>query len=232
LYAYGGFNVSMTPSYMSIGGKLWLEEAGGAYVLANIRGGGEFGNAWHEAAKVPHRNRAYEDLIAVAEDLVARQIAMPKGMSIEGGSNGGLLTAAVAMLRPDLFGAVVSSVPLTDMLRFHRLSAGSSWMAEYGNPDADPAARAFWERYSPYHNVRPDWSYPEILFTTSTADDRVHPSHARKMVARLESQGHPALLFENREGGHGGAADSAQSAKLNALKLVYLCQKLLGATSR
>jgi len=231
LYAYGGFNVSQTPSYLGLAGKLWLEDAGGAYVLANIRGGGEFGKAWHDAAKVPHRNKAFEDLIAVGEDLVLRKIAAPKGMSIEGGSNGGLLTAAVAMMRPDLFGAVVSSVPLTDMLRYHRLSAGASWMVEYGNPDADPAARAFWERYSPYHNVKPDWGYPEILFTTSTADDRVHPAHARKMVARLESQGHPVMLFENREGGHGGAADSAQSAKVNALKLVYLCQKLLDRTA-
>ena len=224
LYGYGGFEVSLTPSYASPGTIAWLQE-GGVYVLANIRGGGEFGPRWHEAALVENRQRAYDDFIAVAEDLVASGITSPPHLGISGGSNGGLLVAAVTMQRPDLFGAVVCSVPLLDMLRYHRLLAGASWMAEYGNPD-DPDDRAVIERYSPYQNVHPDVAYPEIFFWTNTRDDRVHPGHPRKMVARMLEQGHPVLYFENTEGGHSAGANLRQAARTTALTTVYLLQEL------
>ena len=224
MYGYGGFEVSLTPSYASPGTIAWLER-GGVYVLANIRGGGEFGPRWHEAALLENRQRAYDDFIAVAEDLVASGITRPEHLGISGGSNGGLLVGAVAMQRPDLFGAVVCAVPLLDMLRYHKLLAGASWMAEYGNPD-DPEARAVIEQYSPYQNVRPDAEYPEIFFWTNTRDDRVHPGHPRKMVARMEEQGHPVLYYENTEGGHSAGANLRQAATTSALTTVYLLQQL------
>jgi prolyl oligopeptidase len=224
LYGYGGFEVSMQPWYSAAFGAAWFEK-GGVLAVANIRGGGEYGPAWHQAAVKADKQRSYDDFVAVAEDLIARKITSPRHLGIEGGSNGGLLVGAVATQRPDLFNAVVCQVPLLDMRRYHRLLAGASWMAEYGDPD-DPAQWAFISRYSPYHNVKADASYPRILFTTSTRDDRVHPGHARKMAARLLEQGHDVLYYENIEGGHGGAADNAQRALLQALEFSYLWLQL------
>jgi len=224
LYGYGGFEVSLTPSYASPGTIAWLKQ-GGVYVLANIRGGGEFGPRWHEAALLENRQRAFDDFIAVGEDLVAKGITSPEHLGISGGSNGGLLVGAVITQRPDLFGAVVCAVPLLDMLRYHKLLAGASWMAEYGNPD-DPEMRAVIEAYSPYQNVRPDVEYPEIFFWTNTRDDRVHPGHPRKMVARMQEQGHPVLYYENTEGGHSAGANLRQAATTSALTTVYLLQQL------
>ena len=224
LYGYGGFEVSLTPSYASPGTIAWLQN-GGVYVLANIRGGGEFGPSWHEAALLENRQLAFDDFIAVAEDLVASGITRPEHLGISGGSNGGLLVGAVTMQRPDLVGAVVCAVPLLDMLRYHKLLAGASWMAEYGNPD-DPDDRAVIEKYSPYQNVRPDVEYPEIFFWTNTRDDRVHPGHPRKMVARMEEHGHPVLYYENTEGGHSAGANLRQAATTSALTTVYLLQQL------
>ena len=226
LYGYGGFEVSMQPWYSGGFGLAWYER-GGALVVANIRGGGEFGPAWHQAAVGEHKPRSHEDFIAVAEDLVASGLSSPARLGIMGGSNGGLLVGAAMTRRPDLFGAVVCQVPLLDMLRYHRLLAGASWMAEYGDPD-QPEQRAWIERYSPYQALREGVSYPRALFTTSTRDDRVHPGHARRMVARLEALGQPVLYYENIEGGHGGAADNAQRAHLQALEFAYLWSRLGG----
>ena len=224
LYGYGGFEVSMLPAYPSRFGPAWLQR-GGVYAVANIRGGGEYGPGWHQAALKANKQRSYDDFIAVAEDLVRRRITNPAQLGIEGGSNGGLLVGAVVTQRPELFNAVVCQVPLLDMKRYHQLLAGASWMAEYGNPD-DPAEWAFISKYSPYQNVKPGVKYPKLLFTTSTRDDRVHPGHARKMAARMLAQGHEVMYFENIEGGHGGAADNAQRAHLQALEFSYLWQQL------
>jgi len=227
LYGYGGFEVSLKPSYGAISGASWLE-GGGVYVLANIRGGGEFGPRWHQAALKEHRQRAFDDFIAVAEDLVARGITSPQRLGIMGGSNGGLLVGAVMVQRPDLFGAVVCQVPLLDMRRYHRLLAGASWMGEYGDPD-DPAQWEAIARYSPFQNVRPRAAgapSPRVLFTTSTRDDRVHPGHARKMAARMREYGHDVLYWENTEGGHAGAADNAQIARMWALTWTFLRRQL------
>ncbi len=228
LSAYGGFEISRTPFYSGIIGSGWLSK-GGVFVLANIRGGGEFGPRWHQAALQDNRQRAFDDLIAVSEDLIARGITEPAKLGIQGGSNGGLLVGAVMVQRPDLFNAVVCQVPLLDMKRFHKLLAGASWMAEYGNPD-DPEDWAYISQYSPYQNVSQDASYPKAFFTTSTRDDRVHPGHARKMVAKMAEQGHDVLYYENIEGGHGGAANLKQSAYLNALIHAYLHDRLHGST--
>jgi prolyl oligopeptidase len=227
LYGYGGFEISMQPWYPAGYGSAWIER-GGALVVANIRGGGEFGPAWHQAALKANRQRSYDDFIAVAEDLIARRITSPRRLGIEGGSNGGLLVGAAFTQRPDLFNAVICSVPLLDMRRYHRLLAGASWMAEYGDPDR-PDEWAYISRYSPYHRVQPGVVYPEVLFTTSTRDDRVHPAHARKMAARMLAQGHAVLYFENIEGGHGGAADNEQRAHVQALEMSYLWRRLGGA---
>jgi prolyl oligopeptidase len=224
LYGYGGFEVSVQPWYSGGFGTAWFNR-GGVLVVANIRGGGEFGPAWHQAAVKQHKQRSYDDFIAVAEDLIARGITRPAQLGIQGGSNGGLLVGAVMVQRPDLFGAVVCQVPLLDMRRYHLLLAGASWMAEYGDPD-DPAEWAAIARYSPYQNLQPGTRYPKALLTTSTRDDRVHPGHARKMTARMIEQGHPVLYYENIEGGHGGAADNAQQADLLALEFAYLWQQL------
>jgi len=224
LYGYGGFEISLTPSYSGTIGKAWHEH-GGVWVIANIRGGGEYGPGWHQAALKENKQRSYDDFIAVAEDLVARKITSPRHLGIQGGSNGGLLVGAVATQRPDLFNAVSCQVPLLDMQRFNKLLAGASWMAEYGNPDV-PAEWAWISKYSPYQNVHAGTHYPTILFTTSTRDDRVHPGHARKMAARMLEQGHDVLYYENIEGGHGGAADNAQRADLQALQFAFLWQKL------
>jgi prolyl oligopeptidase len=224
LSAYGGFEVSRTPFYSGVTGTAWLER-GGVFVLANIRGGGEFGPRWHQAALKENRQRAYDDLIAVSEDLIERDITSPAHLGIQGGSNGGLLVGAVMVQRPDLYNAVVCQVPLLDMKRFHKLLAGASWMGEYGNPD-DPEQWAYISDYSPYQNVSAEAEYPKAFFTTSTRDDRVHPGHARKMVARMLDQGHDVLYYENIEGGHGGAANLKQRAFLSGLIYAYLHERL------
>ncbi len=224
LYGYGGFEVSLKPFYSGVTGEAWLKH-GGVYVLANIRGGGEFGPRWHQAALKEHRQRAFDDFIAVAQDLARRKVTSPRHLGIMGGSNGGLLVGAVLVQRPDLFNAVVSQVPLLDMRRYSRLLAGASWMGEYGDPD-DPAQWAYISRYSPYQNVSRDKRYPRTLFTTSTRDDRVHPGHARKMVARMEEQGHDVLYWENTEGGHAGAANNDQQARMWALTYTFLLNQL------
>lgn len=224
LYGYGGFQISLQPWYSGAFGTAWYQR-GGVLVVANIRGGGEYGPGWHQAAVKANKQRSYDDFIAVAEDLVQRKITSPAHLGIEGGSNGGLLVGAVVTQRPELFGAVVCQVPLLDMKRYHLLLAGASWMAEYGNPD-DATEWDFISKYSPYQNVKPGVKYPKILFATSTRDDRVHPGHARKMAARMLAQGHDLLYYENIEGGHGGAADNAQRAHLQALEFSYLWMQL------
>lgn len=224
LEAYGGFEISLTSRYASTQGPAWIEH-GGVYVLANLRGGGEYGPAWHEAAMRRRRQNAYDDMAAVAEDLARRGVTTPAELGILGASNGGLLTAVMLTQRPELFGAVVSKVPLTDMRRFHKLLAGASWMSEYGDPD-DPGDWAALSKFSPLHNVRAGAKYPPMFFTTSTKDDRVHPAHARKMVAKLEALGHAPLYYENIEGGHGGAADIRQRAYVDALVFTFLATKL------
>lgn len=224
LFAYGGFEISRLPSYSASIGRNWLQQ-GGVYVLANIRGGGEFGPRWHQAALLKNRHKAYEDFEAVAEDLIARNITSPEHLGIRGGSNGGLLVGAAVTRRPDLFNAVVSQVPLLDMQRYNKLLAGASWMGEYGNPDEEDMW-AYIRTYSPYHNVHEGVDYPKIFFTTSTRDDRVHPAHARKMVAKMTELGHDVLYYENTEGGHSGAANNEQRAQLEALIYAYLLQQL------
>ena len=224
LYGYGGFEISEVPTYSGLRGAGWLEK-GGVLVIANIRGGGEFGPTWHEAAIKANRPRAYEDFIAVAEDLIRRRITSPKHLGINGGSNGGLLMGNMLTMRPDLFGAIVCQVPLLDMRRYHKLLAGASWMAEYGNPD-DPKEWQFIRTFSPYQNVKKDVKYPPVLFTTSTRDDRVHPGHARKMVAKMKAQGHDVRYYENLEGGHAGAANNAQQAYMWAMAYTFLWKEL------
>ena len=229
LYGYGGFEVSQGPWYSGTIGRTWTG-AGGVFVVANIRGGGEFGPAWHQAAILHNKQKSYDDFAAVAEDLIAARITSPQHLGIEGGSNGGLLVGAVMLQRPELFNAVVCQVPLLDMQRYHKLLAGASWMAEYGDPDK-AADWAVISRYSPYQNVKPATGatkLPKVLFTTSTRDDRVHPGHARKMAARMLEQGHAVLYWENIEGGHGGAADNGQRAVMQALEYTFLWQQLGG----
>jgi prolyl oligopeptidase len=226
LYAYGGFNVSSTPAYLGVQGKLWVEE-GGVYVLANIRGGGEFGPSWWKAGLKKNRQNVYDDFIAVAEDLADRGITSPERLGIMGGSNGGLLVGVAMTQRPDLFGAVVCQVPLLDMKRYHTLLAGASWMAEYGNPDL-PEEWAYISQYSPYQNVQADVDYPRPFIFTTTRDDRVHPGHARKMAAKMMDQGHDVLYFENVEGGHGAGVTPEQRAESTALAFAYLHQQLSG----
>lgn len=225
LYGYGGFQISMTPYYLNATGKVWLEKQSGVYVVANIRGGGEFGPEWHEAAVKTNRQKAFDDFIAVAEDLIARKITSKKQLAIMGGSNGGLLVGAVMTERPDLFKAVVCQVPLLDMLRYHKLLAGHSWVAEYGDPDVIEEREALL-KYSPYQNMRKNLKYPMVFFLTSTKDDRVHPGHARKMMARMMEYGKPALYWENTEGGHAGAANLEQRIKSSALQWTFLVQQL------
>jgi prolyl oligopeptidase len=224
LYGYGGFEIPLNPWYSGGFGRAWFER-GGVLVVANIRGGGEYGPAWHQAAAKANKQRSYDDFIAVAEDLVAQRITSPRHLGIIGGSNGGLLVGAALTQRPDLFNAVVCQVPLLDMRRYHTLLAGASWMAEFGDPD-QPEEWDVIRRYSPYQNLRADAKYPKVLLTTSTRDDRVHPGHARKMAARMLEQGHDVLYYENTEGGHAGAANNEQRAHLQALEFSYLWQQL------
>lgn len=224
LYGYGGFEISLTPTYLQGFGKLWIEN-GGAYVIANIRGGGEYGPAWHQAALKENRQLAYDDFIAVAEHLVTTGLTSSRRLGIRGGSNGGLLVGAAVTQRPDLFNAVICAVPLLDMMRYHTLLAGASWVGEYGDPDV-PEERAFIRAYSPYQNVDPAADYPEMFIYTSTKDDRVHPGHARKMAARLAEYEKPVLYYENTEGGHSAAANLKQRAYTDALQAVYALQQL------
>jgi prolyl oligopeptidase len=224
LTGYGGFEVPLTPFYSGVVGRGWLAR-GGTYVVANLRGGGEYGPAWHESAVKEHRHRVYEDFAAVAQDLAGRGITTPARLGIEGGSNGGLLMGVMLTRYPELFGAVVAQVPLADMRRYHELLAGASWMAEYGDPRV-PAEWEYLRPFSPYHNVSAAARYPPVLFITSTRDDRVHPGHARKMVARLREAGHDVSYYENIEGGHGAAADNEQRAFKAALVYEFLWQKL------
>ena len=224
LYGYGGFEVSLKPYYSSILGNNWLDK-GGVYILSNIRGGGEFGPRWHQAALKTNRHKAYEDFEAIALDLIERGITSSDHLGIQGGSNGGLLMGAAFTRRPDLYNAVVCQVPLLDMKRYTKLLAGASWAAEYGDPD-DPAMWQYIKTYSPFHNLDPNKDYPKVFFTTSTKDDRVHPGHARKMVARMQDLNKDVYYFENMEGGHAGAADNSQRAKMYALVYSYLWQQL------
>jgi prolyl oligopeptidase len=224
LFAYGGFEVSMLPRYSGGLGRAWLER-GGVYVLANIRGGGEFGPRWHQAALKANRQRVFDDFIAVAENLIERGVTQPKHLGIQGGSNGGLLMGVMLTQRPDLFGAIVCQVPLLDMQRYHLLLAGASWIGEYGDP-SQPEQWAYLSKYSPYQRLDANAKYPPTLVTTSTRDDRVHPGHARKLVARMLEQGHPVKYYENIEGGHGGAANNQQRAFMDALAYTFLWREL------
>lgn len=225
LYAYGGFEVPMLPSYNAVTGTAWLEN-GGVYVLANIRGGGEFGPKWHQAGLKEKRQQVYDDFHSVAESLIEKKITSAKKLGIFGGSNGGLLVGVAYTQRPDLYGAVVCAVPLLDMKRYNKLLAGASWMAEYGNPDI-PEEWEFISKYSPYQNIKPGMNYPEVFFTTSTRDDRVHPGHARKAVAKMDELGYKVFYFENMEGGHAGASTNEQRAQMYALIYTYLQMKLM-----
>ncbi|HVR69544.1 MAG TPA: prolyl oligopeptidase family serine peptidase [Vicinamibacteria bacterium] len=231
VFSYGGFRSTLKPSYSGsyeehygAYGRLWLEK-GGVFVLANIRGGGEFGPQWHASVLKENRHKVLEDFEAVAEDLLRGGITTAKRLGIEGRSNGGLLTLAAMNRRPELYGAVISGVPLSDMRRYHEMLAGASWMAEYGDPRL-PEEWAFIRPYSPYHNFRADGRYPPIFVYTSTRDDRVHPGHARKTVARLQSQGHRVWYYENVEGGHGGSSTSEQLAYRIALSYAHLWRAL------
>jgi prolyl oligopeptidase len=228
LTGYGGFEVPETPRYSAIVGRGWLSR-GGTYVVANIRGGGEYGPRWHTAAMRENRPRAYEDFAAVARDLVATGVTTPSRLGILGGSNGGLLMGVMLTTRPELFGAIVVQVPLLDMRRYHLLLAGASWMAEYGDPD-DPADWAYMKAWSPYHLLRSDRRYPPTLFVTSTRDDRVHPGHARKMMAAMRELDADVRYYENIEGGHGAAADNEQTATIWALTMEFLWQQLAEPT--
>lgn len=225
LYAYGGFQVSMTPAYSGVMGKLWLER-GGTYVVANIRGGGEFGPAWHDAALKANRQKAYDDFFAVSQDLIDRKITSPRRLGIMGGSNGGLLMGVALTQRPELYNAIVVQVPLFDMIRYSQIGAGASWVGEYGDP-AIPSERAVIEQYDPYSNLKAGRNYPEVFIETSTKDDRVHPAHARKAAARLEELGYPVLYYENIDGGHAASANLAETARRQALEYVYLSRKLM-----
>jgi prolyl oligopeptidase len=225
LYGYGGFEVSLEPYYSGSIGRAWLER-GGVYVIANIRGGGEYGPAWHQAALQANRPKAYQDFAAVAEDLVKRGVTSAKHLGAEGGSNGGLLMGNMLTQYPQLFGAIACEVPLLDMKRYTHLSAGTSWIAEYGNPD-DPKQWAFIKTFSPYQNVKRGEAYPPVLFYTTTSDDRVGPAQARKMAAKMEGMGIPNVWFyENLEGGHGAGADNRQSAHMHAMVYDFLWNKL------
>ena len=226
LYAYGGFQVSMTPSYSSAMGKLWLER-GGVYVLANIRGGGEFGPAWHEAGLTVHRQRVYDDFAAVARDLIATGVTSPRRLGIQGGSNGGLLMGVEFTQHPELWHAVDIQVPLLDMLRYEKIAAGASWVGEYGSV-SNPEQRAFLASISPYDNIKAGVKYPEPFIWTTTKDDRVGPQHARKFAAKLSAMGIPYLYYEVIEGGHGSGANLKERAHTTALEMTYFTRKLMG----
>jgi prolyl oligopeptidase len=226
LYAYGGFESSQTPTYAPATGKLWLEN-GGVYAVANIRGGGEFGPAWHEAGLGTKRQIIYDDFAAVARDLISSGVTSSRRLGIRGGSNGGLLTGVEFTQHPELWKAVIIDVPLLDMIRISKIAAGASWEGEYGSVENDPAVRAFWEKTSPYHNLRKGTAYPVPFIFTTTKDDRVGPQHARKFAARMEEMGLPFYYYENTEGGHAAGANLKQIARTNALEMIYLTRMLM-----
>jgi prolyl oligopeptidase len=225
LYAYGGFQISETPAYSGTVGKLWLEK-GGVYVVANIRGGGEFGPRWHNAGLKLNRMRVYDDFFAVSEDLIRRKITSPRRLGIMGGSNGGLLMGVALTKRPELYNAIVIQVPLFDMIAYDHIGAGASWIGEYGDPKI-AAERKMLMSYSPYQNLKPKQKYPKVLIETSTKDDRVHPAHARKAAARLKEYGYDFLYYENIDGGHAAAANLNERAMRTALEFTYLQQRLM-----
>jgi len=224
VFAYGGYQVPMLPFYSGTFGTSWLEN-GGVFVLANIRGGGEYGPKWHQAGLKEKRQNVFDDFYSVAEDLIQRKITSPSHLGAMGGSNGGLLVGVAFTQRPDLYNAVVCQVPLLDMQRYNKLLAGASWMGEYGDPDK-PEEWEYIKKYSPYHNLKEGVEYPEVFFYTSTRDDRVHPGHARKMAAKMIDMGDPVLYYENTEGGHAGSSTNEQSAKSSAMTFSYLLMKL------
>jgi prolyl oligopeptidase len=224
VYAYGGFEISSKPSYNATNGVSWLDY-GGVYVLANIRGGGEYGPKWHQGGLKEKRQNVFDDLYAVSEDLIAKKVTAPKHMGVMGGSNGGLLVGVALTQRPDLYNAVVCLVPLLDMQRYNKLLAGASWMGEFGNPDI-PEEWDYIQKYSPYHNLKTETKYPEVFFYTSTRDDRVHPGHARKMNALMNEMGYKTYYYENMEGGHAGSSTNEQTAKRTAMTFSYLLMKL------
>ncbi len=224
LYGYGGFEMSNSPFYSAMVGNLWLKQ-GGVFVVANIRGGGEFGPKWHQAALKQNRQKAFDDFIAVAENLISEKITSPAYLAIRGGSNGGLLVGAAFTQRPDLFKAVLCEVPLFDMLRYTKLLAGPSWRAEYGDPDS-PEMRPAIAAYSPYQNIKKGTNYPTVFFLTSSKDDRVHPGHARKAAAKLMDMGQKIYYYENIEGGHGAGADNSEKAKFIALEYIFALRQL------
>ena len=224
--AYGGFNIAVTPGYNGTLGKLWLEK-GGAFVLANIRGGGEFGPKWHDAGLKTHRQIIYDDFASVARDLFRRKLTSAEKLGIYGGSNGGLLMGVQFTQHPELWNAVTIQVPLLDMVRYEQIAAGASWVGEYGSV-SNPEEAAFLRRISPYANIRKDGRYPEPYIWTTTKDDRVGPQHARKFAARLKEYGKPYLFYEDTAGGHSGDADIEQGARLQALQMTYFAQKLMG----
>jgi len=226
LYGYGGFNISINPSYSATIGRAWLER-GGVYVSANIRGGGEYGPKWHQAGLKEKRQLIYDDFIAIAEDLIDKDITSPKHLGIHGRSNGGLLMGVMFTQRPDLFNAVVIGVPLLDMHRYHKLLAGASWVGEYGDPEDKGPEGEFIRNLSPYHNLQDGVEYPEPYIYTSTKDDRVHPGHARKFAKRLEDMGLPFQYYENVDGGHAGAANLEETSHSYALIYSYLAGKLM-----
>ncbi|MDB5474852.1 MAG: prolyl oligopeptidase [Phenylobacterium sp.] len=225
LYAYGGFQVSQSPAYSGTVGKLWLEK-GGVYVVANIRGGGEFGPRWHNAGLKLNRMRVYDDFFAVSQDLIKRKITSPRRLGVMGGSNGGLLMGVALTKHPELYRAVVIQVPLFDMIGYTHIGAGASWVGEYGDP-AIPAERKVLESYSPYQNLKKGQPYPKVFLETSTKDDRVHPAHARKAAARLKALGYDYLYYENLEGGHAAAANLNETALRLSLEYTYLTQRLV-----
>jgi prolyl oligopeptidase len=224
VYAYGGYQVPILPFYSGTFGTSWLEN-GGVFVLANIRGGGEYGPKWHQAGLKEKRQNVFDDFYSVAEDLIQKKITSSSHLGAMGGSNGGLLVGVAFTQRPDLYNAVVCQVPLLDMQRYNKLLAGASWMGEYGDPDI-PEEWAYIKKYSPYHNLKEGVDYPEVFFYTSTRDDRVHPGHARKMAAKMIDMGDPVLYYENTEGGHAGSSTNDQSAKSSAMTFSYLLMKL------
>jgi len=225
LTGYGGFQVPRLPAYLGSTGKLWVEK-GGAYVLANLRGGGEFGPQWHQTAIRENKQRTWDVFIAVGEDLVARGFTSPQHLGIQGGSQGGLLVGTFFTQRPDLLGAAIVQIPLFDMLRYHLIGRGASWIGEYGDPRI-PEQRDWIEDYSPYQKIAPGVEYPEPFLWASTADDRTHPAHARKGAAKLKALGQPYYYFEDTTGGHSGGVDNDQRAKLQALQFIYLMKRLM-----
>ncbi len=225
LTGYGGFAISSLPQYNSAIGKLWLER-GGTAVTANIRGGGEFGTAWHDAGRREGKTLSHDDFAAVAADLVRRGVTIPARIAAEGGSNGGILITNMLTRYPERFGALFCTIPLIDMRRYSKLLAGASWIAEYGDPDK-PEDWKFLSAISAYHNAAPGKRYPPILIATSRRDDRVHPGHARKMAAKLQAMGYEAYFYEPRSGGHGYGKDNAERAAFTALGLNFL-RKMIG----